>query len=72
MTPEAIKQIEPLDCIAAGMVVADDKDKITIASTTCPTNGHSGGIITIPKKSIRFYGEFDVGLDTKAKDDKNN
>jgi hypothetical protein len=62
LDPQEVSRLEPLDCVAAGLVIAEDEEKITLASSACPSNGNSGGQIIIPKKIISFQGKLDVGI----------
>jgi hypothetical protein len=54
LSPEDIKNSNPLECLAAGFLVEETKDHIKLVATVC-ANGYSGQMIAIPKKTLNEF-----------------
>lgn len=56
LSPEDVKNTNPLPCLAAGFLVEKNKDCVKIVSTVC-ANGYSGQIIAIPTRSLIYFAK---------------
>jgi len=67
MSPDEVSKSNPLQCVAAGLLVERTKTAIKIAVTAC-SNGMTGQIISLPIKGLNFLGKVaEIGRPGKAK-----
>jgi hypothetical protein len=65
MSPEDVKKTNPLPCLAAGFMVQRTDEYVKLA-VTVSANGFCGQIITIPTRSLTFFGKLaDIGKGKK-------